>query len=273
MPVPEGRGALRKQHCLGEPHHSMTQPFLPIPPVLSCPANSHYELCSPACPASCNSEAAPANCSEHPCVEGCVCLPGFVANRGHCVPVSSCGCTYQGRLLAPGQEVFADDLCRQRCTCDGATQTVTCQDTSGCLSGERCGVQNGFLGCYPEYFRSCQASGDPHYMTLDMRSYNFMGTCTYMLIASCDQHPSLPDFKVAVENERRGSQSVSFVHSVQLEAYGVKLEVPRDYPGRVLVSVSRPWNWEGRKATERLVAGGRSGVHSAIIWLRSTPQI
>ncbi|XP_003505295.2 IgGFc-binding protein-like isoform X1 [Cricetulus griseus] len=202
---------------------------------LSCPATSHYELCSPACPASCNSEALPTNCSGRPCVEGCVCLPGFMANRGHCVPVSSCGCTFQGRLLAPGQEVFADDLCRQRCTCDGATQKVICQDTPGCLPGERCGVQNGFLGCYPEYFRSCQASGDPHYMTLDMRNYNFMGTCTYMLVASCGQHPSLPEFKVVMENERRGSQSVSFVYSVQLEVYGVKLEVPRDYPGKVLM--------------------------------------
>uniref|UniRef100_A0A8C8W8K3 VWFD domain-containing protein n=1 Tax=Peromyscus maniculatus bairdii TaxID=230844 RepID=A0A8C8W8K3_PERMB len=182
---------------------------------MSCPANSYYDLCSPACPASCNSEAAPANCSRRPCVEGCVCLPGFVSNRGLCVPVSSCGCTFQGRLLAPGQEVFADDLCRQRCTCDAATQKVICRDTSGCLSGERCGIQNGFLGCYPEYFGSCRASGDPHYMTFDRRNYNFMGTCTYMLTTSCGQHPSLPDFKVIMENERRGSQSVSFVHSVQ----------------------------------------------------------
>ncbi|XP_076431039.1 IgGFc-binding protein-like [Peromyscus maniculatus bairdii] len=202
---------------------------------MSCPANSYYDLCSPACPASCNSEAAPANCSRRPCVEGCVCLPGFVSNRGLCVPVSSCGCTFQGRLLAPGQEVFADDLCRQRCTCDAATQKVICRDTSGCLSGERCGIQNGFLGCYPEYFGSCRASGDPHYMTFDRRNYNFMGTCTYMLTTSCGQHPSLPDFKVIMENERRGSQSVSFVHSVQLEVYGVKLEVPRNYPGKVLL--------------------------------------
>uniref|UniRef100_A0A8C8TMN1 Mucin-2 n=1 Tax=Peromyscus maniculatus bairdii TaxID=230844 RepID=A0A8C8TMN1_PERMB len=200
---------------------------------MSCPANSYYDLCSPACPASCNSEAAPANCSRRPCVEGCVCLPGFVSNRGLCVPVSSCGCTFQGRLLAPGQEVFADDLCRQRCTCDAATQKVICRDTSGCLSGERCGIQNGFLGCYPEYFGSCRASGDPHYMTFDRRNYNFMGTCTYMLTTSCGQHPSLPDFKVIMENERRGSQSVSFVHSVQLEVYGVKLEVPRNYPGKL----------------------------------------
>ncbi|KAL1769195.1 c-binding protein-like isoform X1 [Sigmodon hispidus] len=203
---------------------------------LSCPANSRYELCSPACPASCNSEAVPANCSARPCVEGCVCLPGFVANRGRCVPVSSCGCTYEGRLLSPGQEVFADNLCKRRCTCDTATRKVICQDTNGCLSGEQCKIQNGFLGCYPEFYRNCRASGDPHYKSLDARVYNFMGTCTYMLTTSCGQHPSLPDFKVIMENERRGSQSVSFVHSVQLEVYGVTLKVPRDYPGKVLLN-------------------------------------
>ncbi|XP_051017994.1 IgGFc-binding protein-like [Acomys russatus] len=201
---------------------------------LTCPANSHYQLCSPACPASCNSEAAPTNCSRRPCVEGCVCLPGFLASRGLCVPASSCGCIYQGRLLAPDQEVFSDS-CRHRCTCDGATQKVTCRDASGCLPGERCEVQDGFLGCHPEYYGVCRASGDPHYMSLDARLFNFMGTCSYLLTASCGQHPSLSDFKVVMENERRGSQSVSFVHAVQMEVYGVKLGIRREYPGKVLV--------------------------------------
>uniref|UniRef100_A0A8C8T4P2 VWFD domain-containing protein n=1 Tax=Peromyscus maniculatus bairdii TaxID=230844 RepID=A0A8C8T4P2_PERMB len=231
---------------------------------MSCPANSYYDLCSPACPASCNSEAAPANCSRRPCVEGCVCLPGFVSNRGLCVPVSSCGCTFQGRLLAPGQEVFADDLCRQRCTCDAATQKVICRDTSGCLSGERCGIQNGFLGCYPEYFGSCRASGDPHYMTFDRRNYNFMGTCTYMLTTSCGQHPSLPDFKVIMENERRGSQSVSFVHSVQLEVYGVKLEVPRNYPGKVLVSLDGVIRYLPFQAAGGKIVAFRRGMYAVL---------
>ncbi|XP_055450659.1 IgGFc-binding protein-like [Psammomys obesus] len=203
---------------------------------LSCPANSHYQLCSPACPASCNSEAAPSNCSGRPCVEGCVCLPGFLASRGLCVPVSSCGCTFEGRLLAPDQEVFADDSCRRRCTCDGATQKVSCRDTSGCLPGERCGPKDGFLGCFPQYYGECRASGDPHYMSLDSRVFNFMGTCSYLFTASCGQHPSLPGFRVIIENERRGSQTVSFARSVLLEVYDMKFEILRDYPGKVLMN-------------------------------------
>jgi hypothetical protein len=238
VPLTEGCGPLMKQHCLGEPHTWHDPPFLPTPPALTCPANSHYELCSPACPPSCNSEARPTNCSSRPCVEGCVCLPGFVASRGLCMPVSSCGCIFQDRLLAPGQEVYADEKCHLRCTCDGATQKVICRNTTGCLPKEHCGVQNGSFGCFPEYFRICRASGDPHYMSLDERIFNFMGTCTYLFTASCGQHPSLPDFKVFIENERRGSQSVSFVRSVKLEALGIKLEVRREYQGKVLVSAA-----------------------------------
>ncbi|XP_052023765.1 IgGFc-binding protein isoform X1 [Apodemus sylvaticus] len=202
---------------------------------MSCPANSCYDPCSPACPPSCNSEAVPTNCSSRPCVEGCVCAPGFVASGGECVPVSSCGCIYQGRLLAPGQEVFDDNQCRRRCTCDGATQKVTCRDTSGCPSGERCTVQNGLLGCYPDNFASCQASGDPHYVTFDGKRFDFMGTCAYLLVGSCGQNAALPDFKVLVENEHRGSQTVSYTRAVRVQAYGVEVAVRRENPGRVLV--------------------------------------
>ncbi|XP_036130509.1 IgGFc-binding protein [Molossus molossus] len=203
---------------------------------MSCPANSRYELCSPACPASCNPTAAPANCSGRPCVEGCTCLPGFMASGDACVPASSCGCIYQGLLLAPGQQVWADDRCKRRCTCDGATHQVSCSQTKGCLTGERCHVQNGLLGCYPHRFGTCQAYGDPHYLSFDGRRFDFMGTCTYLLTGSCNQNPTQPSFRVLVENEHRGSQTVSYARAVRVEAHGVKLAVRREHPGQVLVN-------------------------------------
>ncbi|XP_007941342.1 IgGFc-binding protein [Orycteropus afer afer] len=202
---------------------------------LSCPANSRYELCGPACPATCNSAAAPANCSALPCVEGCVCLPGFVSSGGACVPASACGCTFEGRLLAPGQEVWADELCQRRCTCNGATQQVRCQDTQGCPAGARCGVQNGLLGCYPDSFGTCLAYGDPHYVSFDRRRFDFMGTCTYLLTGSCGQNVALPAFRVLVENEHRGSQTVSFTRGARVEARGVVVAVIRQHPGKVLM--------------------------------------
>ncbi|XP_014408997.2 IgGFc-binding protein [Camelus ferus] len=202
---------------------------------LSCPANSRYELCAPACPTSCNPSAAPSNCSERPCVEGCVCLPGFVASGGACVAASSCGCIFQDRLLAPSQTVWGDTYCRQRCTCDAATQQMICSNTQGCPTGERCRVQNGLQGCYPDRFGSCQASGDPHYLSFDGRRFDFMGTCTYLLAGSCGQVAELPTFRVLVENEHRGSQTVSYTRAVRVEARGVKVAVRREYRGRVLV--------------------------------------
>ncbi|XP_023988423.1 IgGFc-binding protein [Physeter macrocephalus] len=208
---------------------------LPASCPLSCPANSRYELCGPACPASCNPAAVPSNCSARPCVEGCVCLPGFVASGGACVAASSCGCNFEGRPLAPGQEVWADEYCRRRCTCDASTHQVRCSDTQGCPAGERCRVQNDLLGCYPDRFGSCQASGDPHYVSFDGRRFDFMGTCTYLLAGSCGQAAGLPAFRVLVENEHRGSQTVSYTRAVRVEARGVKVAVRREYPGRVLV--------------------------------------
>nr|XP_036869692.1 IgGFc-binding protein [Manis javanica] len=202
---------------------------------LSCPANSRYELCGPACPASCNPTAAPANCSGRPCVEGCVCLPGFLLSGGACVAASSCGCTFKGLPLAPGQAVWADDQCRQRCTCDTASQQVRCSDTQGCPAGERCRVQNGLLGCYPNSFGTCQGSGDPHYVSFDGQRFDFMGTCTYLLTGSCGQAAGLPAFRVLVENEHRGSQTVSYTRAVRVEARGVKVAVRREHPGQVLV--------------------------------------
>ncbi|XP_053460288.1 IgGFc-binding protein isoform X1 [Nycticebus coucang] len=202
---------------------------------LSCPANSRYELCAPACPATCNAAAAPSDCAELPCVEGCVCLPGFVSSGGDCVLASSCGCVFQGRPLAPGQEVWEDEECQRRCTCDATTNQVNCRDTQGCPAGQRCDVQNGLLGCYPEKFGTCKGSGDPHYVSFDGRRFDFMGTCTYLLAGSCGQNAALSTFRVLVENEHRGSQTVSYTRTVRVQAHGVEVAVSRQYKGQVLV--------------------------------------
>uniref|UniRef100_A0A6I8NET5 VWFD domain-containing protein n=1 Tax=Ornithorhynchus anatinus TaxID=9258 RepID=A0A6I8NET5_ORNAN len=200
----------------------------------SCPANSRYEACGSACPATCSDQTGPApNCSL-PCVETCRCLAGFVLSGGRCVARSDCGCVHQGRPLAPGEQFWGDDRCQQRCQCDGKTGQVSCR-AQGCLKGERCTVQNGLRGCYPIRFGSCSASGDPHYISFDGRRFDFMGTCVYLFAGLCQSSPGLQDFQVLVENEHRGSQTVSYTRAVRVKVYGLQIAVRREHPGRVLV--------------------------------------
>uniref|UniRef100_A0A673FRM9 TIL domain-containing protein n=1 Tax=Sinocyclocheilus rhinocerous TaxID=307959 RepID=A0A673FRM9_9TELE len=57
--------------------------------AIKCPVGSHYEPCGSACPASCQDPGSEGTCFE-PCVEGCVCDPGFVLSGDKCVPFSEC---------------------------------------------------------------------------------------------------------------------------------------------------------------------------------------
>ncbi len=63
-------------------------------PVITCPENSHYELCGTDCGHTCASNV-DASC-EHTCSEGCFCDDGLVRSGGLCVPVELCGCLHNG---------------------------------------------------------------------------------------------------------------------------------------------------------------------------------
>ncbi|XP_074075051.1 IgGFc-binding protein [Macrotis lagotis] len=202
---------------------------------MTCPPNSVYSPCGSACPLSCFQASGPSDCDSRPCVEGCVCKQGYLLSGDKCVLASDCGCQYQGIVLGPGEEVWGDGMCRQKCVCNKQTQQVKCQDTGGCPSGERCQVQNGIQGCYADRYGTCQASGDPHYITFDKKRFDFMGTCVYLLAGSCGQNLALPTFQVLVENEHRGSQVVSYTRAVRVQTLGVEVAIRREHPGRVLV--------------------------------------
>ncbi|XP_066413022.1 IgGFc-binding protein-like [Molothrus aeneus] len=204
--------------------------FCPI----ACPANSHYEPCAAACPATCVDPTAPYNCSL-PCVEGCVCDSGYLLYNDRCVPSQQCGCWHNGQHYPVGSEFWTDNTCSSKCTCPARGSKVQCFNAS-CPAGQYCGVQNGKPVCLEHSYGICHVHGDPHYQTFDKVTHDFMGNCTYTLAKVCSNTTSLPYFNVEAKNEHRGSTRVSYVREVVVEVYGQRIVIVKQQTSHVLVN-------------------------------------
>ncbi|NXA98915.1 FCGBP protein, partial [Melanocharis versteri] len=197
-------------------------------------ANSHYEPCAAACPATCVDPTAPVTCSL-PCVEGCVCDSGYLLYNDRCVPSQQCGCWHNGQHYPVGSEFWTDDTCSSKCTCPAQGSKVQCFNAS-CPTGQYCGVQNEKPVCLEHSYGICHIYGDPHYKTFDKVTHNFMGNCTYTLAKVCSNATSLPYFTVEAKNEHRGSTRVSYVREVVVEVYGQRIAILKKQKSHVLVN-------------------------------------
>ncbi|XP_032374142.1 IgGFc-binding protein isoform X1 [Etheostoma spectabile] len=199
-----------------------------------CPANSHYEHCGNACPVTCSDPNAPSKC-KRPCVQTCTCNAGFVLSGGQCVPVATCGCVYEGRNIPAGESFWADQGCRRRCECVAGSRRVECKD-KGCGAGQQCQVVEGIRKCQAVSHSTCQATGDPHYVTFDQRKFDFQGTCVYQLVALCSKDPELVPFEVLVQNDYRGSKVVSYTKLVEIKVHSLSIVITKTHKGMIMVN-------------------------------------
>ncbi|XP_075046975.1 IgGFc-binding protein-like [Mixophyes fleayi] len=199
----------------------------------SCPPNSHYALCENACPVTCRDLSSPTGCNS-PCKEGCYCDSGFILSGDKCVPIAQCGCVHLDRYYQKDEIFFPNALCIQKCQC-GDDGNVNCKNEP-CNPTEECKVSNGVLGCFAREYAQCVATGDPHFITFDGRSYDFQGTCTYIFAKTVVNDPGLVSFSVMVANNRYKNLEVSLTRLVVVSVYNYLVAIEQGMMWRVKVN-------------------------------------
>ncbi|XP_061876209.1 IgGFc-binding protein-like isoform X2 [Colius striatus] len=160
---------------------------------LSCPAHSHYELCTRTCDFTCASLSVPAPCSWT-CFEGCQCDDGFLFDGESCVSLEQCGCMHQGRYFKVGETIISNN-CSRTCTCH-PSQGLVCKDHQ-CPLDEVCTTQDGAQRCVRREGR-CLVSPGASFSTFDGAGGKLWASGTYKVAALCNEK-SPNWFKVVVD--------------------------------------------------------------------------
>ncbi|XP_069497191.1 IgGFc-binding protein-like [Ambystoma mexicanum] len=202
--------------------------------AMSCPENSHYELCADPCPVTCSGRATTTSCDQS-CTEGCACNNGFVFSGDQCVSRSQCGCVHMGQYYKRDEVFYPDDKCNDQCTCKEAGY-VTCTAFS-CGPNEECSLVDGIQSCHPVGYGTCNAIGDHHCHTLDGYHYDFQGGCIYTLAKPCGGNKNLTDFAVNVKNGKFVNGQGTVPVRVTLEVYGHTFTLTHQKSGVILVSI------------------------------------
>ncbi|XP_075462775.1 IgGFc-binding protein-like [Ascaphus truei] len=200
---------------------------------ISCPSHSHFEVCGTGCPATCYSFSSPVDC-EKSCTEGCYCDSGFLLSGDECVPISQCGCVFRERYYKKWEKFYPEGQCKDQCQC-GEFGAVQCQAVT-CGPNEECRVVNGVHGCHSTGQGTCVISGSSHYISFDGLTYNFYGTCSYVLAEVCSGDLHLGNFSIVVENENVGNSNKTVTRSVKVNVYGYVIAMERGMQWKVKVN-------------------------------------
>ncbi|XP_026150193.1 uncharacterized protein LOC113122824 [Mastacembelus armatus] len=161
--------------------------------AVKCPANSHYDICATACPATCQSLGPPQGCRGQ-CKEGCSCDEGSILSGDTCVPFSQCGCYENGKTYTVGQAVVDKD-CSSKCVCQ-ASGLMKCEKLS-CASGEECGLRDGVRGCHVKQGR-CKINQVGLLTSFDGMSGAIEAQGAFDIASLCDESTKLW-FRVVVD--------------------------------------------------------------------------
>ncbi|XP_057243594.1 IgGFc-binding protein-like, partial [Malurus melanocephalus] len=155
-----------------------TKDFCP----LSCPPNSHYELCTRTCDLTCAALVGPAPCTWG-CFEGCQCDEGFVFDGDTCVSPERCGCLHRGRYLKAGETVTFNN-CSKECHCH-PSRGLACRDTR-CPQDQACVTRDGAQACARREGH-CHITPGATLTTFDGATGPLLASGTYKVSALCDE--------------------------------------------------------------------------------------
>lgn len=89
---------------------------------------------------------------------------------------------------------------------------------------------------------TCTVSGDPHYLTFDGTLHHFTGTCSYILTRPCQSRSLENYFIVSATNEfRSGNLEASYVRSVHLHIFNLRISLIKGHKVMVRASARLPW--------------------------------